>query len=235
MDYSLEVFGSAVVALGSFAPPQYSPEWLEQVGLIGRDDAEFAKSHESLVRTPEVSVLETEWARLQVVADNFSVTSKGPLTPAFRDLVVGIMSLIPQSPVRALGINFISHWRIATLANYHHFGDVMQPKPVWRKAFPDLEPGLQDFGVKLQKYRRGEILTSKDELRIQVQASSIVPNGVFLQFNHHREDTFGDPVNAKAEHAALIVERDWQTLCTEANDKMNEILGTVFATEIPNV
>ncbi|MGB5613484.1 MAG: hypothetical protein WBM67_12595, partial [Sedimenticolaceae bacterium] len=39
MAYTAEIFTSTIVALGNFNPAIFSPDWLEQSGLIGADDA----------------------------------------------------------------------------------------------------------------------------------------------------------------------------------------------------
>lgn len=207
-----DIFGSSVVAVGAFNPAIFSPDWLERNQLIGQEDADNAKKTPSLIISQQVTVFETEWFAFQVLDNQFSLTSKGALTPAFKDLAVGILSLVPHTPITAIGLNFLAHFRLGTEAEYHKIGDVLAPKPIWNSLYPDRNAaGLANLTIRIQDAERGQTPRSGNEKRISVQPSGKVKFGVFLSLNDHREIIESkDAGMTTAEQAAALIDSEWQ-------------------------
>lgn len=213
-----DIFGSSVVAVGAFNPAIFSPDWLERNQLIGQEDADNAKKTPSLIISQQITVFETEWFAFQVLDNQFSLTSKGALTPAFKDLAVGILSLVPHTPITAIGLNFLAHFRLGTEAEYHKIGDVLAPKPIWNSLYPDRNAaGLANLTIRIQDAERGQTPRSGNEKRISVQPSGKVKFGVFLSLNDHREII--EPKDAgmtTAEQAAALIDSEWQNSWEDA-------------------
>lgn len=225
-----DIFGSSVVAVGAFNPAIFSPDWLERNKLIGKGDAEEATKSPALIISHQATVFETEWFAFQVLENQFSLTSKGALTPAIRDLAVGILSLVPHTPITALGLNFLAHFRFSTEAEYHKIGDVLAPKTIWDGLYPERSSsGLADLSIRIQDAERGSSPRSGNEKRISVQPSGKVKFGVFMSLNDHREiRDAGDGVSP-AEQAASIVDSDWQTSCDDAVRVFDHVVSSALA------
>ena len=86
MEPTLEIFSLQIVILGNFNPPVISPSWLNKNVLIGDEDTKSAMESASLAITPDISRFETEWFSMQVIKEQFVLHSKGPVTPALKDL-----------------------------------------------------------------------------------------------------------------------------------------------------
>lgn len=156
---------------------------------------------------------------MQVLENQFVLTSKSALTPAFRDLAVGTLTLVPHTPITALGLNFMGHYRLATEAEYHKVGDVLAPKKIWKELFPDENdsPGIGDLTIRIQHAPRSRLPTVGDETRISLQASSKLPYAVFLSYNDHREIAEDrDRAVAAAERAVEIIGGDWESAREDA-------------------
>jgi hypothetical protein len=232
VSYSAEIFGSSIVLVGSFNPAIFTPDWLEQHKLIGSGDADYARTAENLLVSHQVTVCETEWFALQVLENQFSLTSKGALSHAFQDLAESMASLVPHTPVTALGLNFLGHYKLATEAEYHRVGDVLVPKNIWSELFdPNTEAaGMADVTVRIQHAKRGEQVTDPDELRIQVQPSSRVKFGVFLSCNNHREWFARKPQGkANAEGAAEVISAEWEPAWHRAESIFDVLLTKTAA------
>lgn len=230
MTRTADIFGSSVVAVGAFNPAIFSPDWLERNKLIGKGDADDAKSSPSLIISHQATVFETEWFALQVFDNQFSLTSKGALTPAVRDLAVGILSLVSHTPITAIGLNFLAHFRFNTEAEYHKIGDVLAPKAIWDSLYPERSSaGLADLSIRIQDAERGSAPRSGNEKRISVQPSGKVKFGVFMSLNDHRE--IQDAVNgiSLAEQAASIIDSDWQSSCDDAIRIFDHIVSQALA------
>jgi hypothetical protein len=174
-----EIFGAIIVVLGSFNPPIFSPDWLAQHNLIGKEDAEAAKASNELLISKPIAHLDTGSFDLQVVENRLTLSSKSVVSPGIKDLAIGILSILPHTPITALGLNFVAHYRIDTEDNYHRIGDALAPKEVWHSLYPPDKhaTGMADVTVVVNPGKRGETLQAKDRKQITVQPSSRVKQG----------------------------------------------------------
>lgn len=214
MTRSAEIFGSSIVAVGAFNPAIFSPDWLEHNGLLGVQDAEAARQSPSYIVAHQVSVIETDWFALQVLENQFSLTSKDAFSPALKDLAVGILSMVPQTPISALGLNFLGHYRIASDTEYHKIGDVLAPKKIWDELFPgeDSSTGVDNLTIRVEPVARGKIPETGNAIRISLQPSTRIKSGVFLSYNDHCVVHADQSDNlTMAEYAAKIVDERWQS------------------------
>ena len=214
MAYTAEILTASIVALGDFNPAIFSPDWLERNDLIGKSDADTVREggqSKSLLVSHQVAAFETKWFALQVLENQFSLTSKDAFSPAFKDLAVGMFQLVPHTPVTAVGLNFFGHFKFGTETEYHRIGDLLAPKDIWKALYPDDAAGLADLTIRIQHWTRGESLTAKDEKRISVQPSNKIKFGVFMSYNDHHDVMGGDVDNLRpAERVATIVDTLWE-------------------------
>lgn len=233
MPRSADIFGSSIVAVGAFNPAIFSPDWLERNRLIGLDDAGNAKKAPSLIVSQQVTVFETEWFAFQVLENQFSLTSKGALNPAFRDLAVGILSLVPHTPISAIGLNYFAHFRLASEAEYHKVGDVLAPKTIWNSLYSTkCAVGLANLTVKIEDAERGQLPRSGDQKQISVQPSTKLKYGVFLSLNDHREIKESSVVGTTtAEQAAAVADADWQNSWDDAVRVFETVISQSLSTE----
>ncbi len=213
-----DIFGSSIVEVGAFNPAIFSPDWLERNQLIGQADAENAKKAPSLIVSQQVTVFETEWFAFQVLSNQFSLTSKGALTPAFKDLAVGILSLVPHTPITAIGLNFLADFRLGNEADYYKIGDELAPKTIWDSLYPKSHvAGLANLTIRIQDAERGQTPRSGNEKRISVQPSNKVKYGVFFILNDHREIIESKETGmTTAEQASTLIDSEWQNSWNDA-------------------
>lgn len=219
MKRTAEILTASIVAIGDFNPAIFSPDWLERNGLIGREDADDVREKtkdekpkgQSMLVSHEVTAFETSWFALQILGKQFSLTSKGAVSPALRDLAKGIFDLVPHTPVTAVGLNFMGHFKLETEKDWHELGDRLAPKRVWETLYPDKSAGLQELTVLLQDHVRGEQPKSKDHKRITVQPSNKLRFGIYLLYNDHHEVTDAQLLGlTSAEQVASIINNDWE-------------------------
>lgn len=212
VNYTAEIFNSAIVAVGSFNPAIFTPEWLEKHNLIGSDDADVARESDRFVVSHQVTLIETGWFSLQVVDDQLALTGKGVLSPALRDLAVGIFLLLPHTPVKAIGLNFFGHYKITTQDAYYRFGDVFAPKDIWKDLFPDENEsaGLLNLAIVVENHKRGDAARNGDQKRISIQPSSMIKYfGIHLSYNDHREAATVGSDGGSADWVCGVIESNW--------------------------
>lgn len=223
------MYGSSLIALGAFNPAILSPDWLERHDLIGAEDADMARQGTNLFITHQVAQFEGPYFALQVFENQFSLTSKGAMTPLFKDLFIGIFTILSQTPITAIGLNFTGHYKLANIGDYHRIGDVFAPKNIWRSLFPSTEQaaGLANLTIRIDPMNRDNLVQiSRDYKNITLQPSTVVKNGIFLAYNDHR-DIAQSSQNARlpAERAVAIVDNDWDSSNEFAKSLFEELLG----------
>jgi hypothetical protein len=121
-------------------------------------------------------------------------------------------SLVPHTPITAIGLNYLAHFRLNTEAEYHRIGDVLAPKTIWNSLYPgQYSAGLANLTIKIQDAERGQTPHSGNQRQIAVQPSNKFKFGVFLSLNDHREIIESITADkTTAEQAAAIVDADWQ-------------------------
>jgi len=216
---TLEGWESSVIATGNFNPPLYSPWWLESVGLIGRGDREQAVTSEGSATLPNLCKFATDWFAIQVIQNQFSIESRGPVTHSLLDLILGIFKIIRHAPVTAVGINFQAHLKFNDIKMYHAFGDAVAPKDIWTKVNfgPAKSFGLENITVCSQPYKRDEDIASGSKVRITVQPSRKTKPGLHLSFNDHHD--IEKDFNAQVDTGSItadIVSKSWEADSNEA-------------------
>ncbi len=226
-----DIFSSSIVAVGAFNPAIFTPEWLERNNLIGKSDLDGAQKSESLIVSHQVCAFETDWFGLHVLEEQFSLTSKGPLTPAFADLAIGILSLVPHTPITAVGLNFLGHYRLASTDEYHQVGDVLAPKAIWDGLYPEerTTTGLADLTMLIQRTDKNRNPVSGDKKQISIQPSTKVPCGVFFAYNDHHAINPSNASITAAEVAAETIVVNWEPSRQDAVRVFDGILSQALA------
>mgnify|MGYP000672162557 CR=1 FL=1 len=232
MPFAAEIFTASVVAVGNFNPAIFSPDWLERNKLIGEGDSASARegsAGKALLVSPQVTNFDTEWFALQVVDTQFSLASKGVLSPAFKDLSSGIFQLLRHTPISAVGLNFSGHFKLADVDQYHKVGDVLAPKDIWDGLFPGDSTGLEQLTIRFQRGPRDKP-SSKDDRRITIQPSRRVKYGVSLSINNHYDVSVGVSTEpTSAERVAELVDGQWELAWKDAVTVFDQLLSQAIA------
>ena len=228
MIYKPEVVSANIVALGAFNPAIFTPDWLLSNGLIGEGEAESIRQSKNIVITHQITVLEGVTFVLQVEEEKFQLTCKGVVTPALRDLAAGVFELLPHTPLTALGLNFDTLFRFFDAAAYHRVGDVLAPKEIWAKIYPQEKHaiGLQNLVVKVQAGSRDDGASTRDCKNISIQPGVTDYQSIRFTYNDHR-DIAERAVHGRlqAEVAADVLRSDWELAWLESTKTVADILG----------
>jgi hypothetical protein len=231
--YKAEMFGSSVIIVGKFNPPIVSPDWLERNQLFGRDDAESARQGTSFLLSHQASQFETPWCSILVVENQLSVISKGAVTESFKDLAAGICSLLPQTPMDAIGLNFYGHFKMTSTDEYHRVGDFFAPKAIWNSIFSadKFNTGLQDLTMRVARGARNQKPKNNDFKHVTLQPSGQILEGIYLQLNDNHDLTKAEASDARtaSERAAEVVDMQWSDVRRQAEELFDELLRRATA------
>lgn len=174
-----------IVVIGKFNPSIIQPFWLAHKGLIKDLEAKQAKVE---IVHPQLSRINIGWAFLEVSNDRFEFrSSEEGYFPALKDLMQGVFTCLPETPVSAVGINHVLHFLISNPDKYYEFGNRYAPLNNWSDILDD--PRLINLSIiepNRKDKKRGHVI-------IKIEPSNLLGKnkGVALSVNDHLtfEDT----------------------------------------------
>jgi hypothetical protein len=199
MQPQLKIQGVSIVLRGDFNPTIFQPSWLANQGLIRPQEAEAANIQ---VIHHQVAQLEVEWLQMGITTDRFqATTSQEPYYEPLRDLVIGIFSLLTQTPLKFLGINRNFHYQLESEDAWNRVGDRLVPKQDWEEILE--RPGMLSLSV--QGKRPDDL---QGYIRVKVEPSARVQFGVFVEINNHYILSSAESP-ASAKEAITIISEHW--------------------------
>jgi hypothetical protein len=175
-DHQVEETGTSVVVLGAFHPGIIHPSWLAKFELLSESEAEAATV--DAAAQAEFTRIALPWVVIQAFRDRLDIlaTTETPTVETLRDLAVGILELLPNTPVTRLAINRWAHVRMPSEDAWHLVGHRLAPKDAWEGVLS--KPGMTVVGVVGERpdgYKGG--------VNVQVQPSNLVQPGVYVMLN----------------------------------------------------
>lgn len=130
--------------------------------------------------------------------------SKGP---KINDLIIGILTNLPHTPINASGLNHSLHMPVGREKDWHKIGNALAPKnPVWENLYE--EPGM--LSISVQSVRKGP---TPGVTNVMVQPSSLIPNGLYVTSNFDFKTTHEV---GSAYQVIEFIQNDWGRAITEA-------------------
>jgi len=196
----LDIQGVGVVLRGDFTPTIFQPAWLASHKLIRQQESDAAKVD---VIHPNATQFTTEWLQLKVLQDRFDVaTTQESFYEPLRDLVVGVLKILNEIPLKALGINRGFHYRLESERMWHNIGHQLAPQKPWESLLD--KPGLRSLiieGVRPDGHA--------GYIQAKVGPSTKVKFGVHIEMNDHYELKSGDANAPAARHATELLTECW--------------------------
>jgi hypothetical protein len=163
------------IATGSFNPKIVEPLWLAKYGLVPEEEVEAAGRQ---LLDGDLSHITFPWVDLIVLQDRLQLESGEEMISEAQllDLAVGLLRLLPHTPVKAVSIQH----RIVVVARseteWHEVGHRLAPKELWKGVLES--PGMFDFAMQG---------TRSDELegawKVRVQPVTDPEFGVWINVN----------------------------------------------------
>ena len=207
----------AIVMIGAFNPSIFQPRWLGAQQLIRPEEADNAKI---TTIQAELTDFSTEWFQMQVLQKRFQVASEDPRQyEPLRDLVAGMFTILPHTPVNALGVNRSFHFEIPSVEIWHRIGHLLAPKENWNAIMEG--PGLRSL---LMEGRRKQV--NAGTLHIKVEPSVKIKPGLFIEIN----EEFRAPAEQEADGARWVPSRlveHWDGIMKYSEGVAEHLMGLV--------
>lgn len=205
--------GVSIVLRGQFNPVIFHPAWLSAQNLIREQEAEAAEIE---IIHPQAAIFDMEWLRIRVTRDRFQAESiQEAYYEAVRDVVVGLLTILNQTPLNVMGINRQFHFSLESEEAWHAVGDRLAPKPDWEGLL--VEPGMRSLLVQGQRQD-----DYQGNLLVKVEPSTKADFGVFVEVNDHY-DLISEQEYADPDEAIAVLSEQWQ----ESMDRSLEIATTI--------
>jgi hypothetical protein len=201
-----------VVCTGSFNPKIFHPEWFVRYNLITEEEAASSVIH---LLTEQIAHVEIQNVILQCVNDRLSLgTLDARRFDMMHDLFVGMFTLLPHTPITAIGINPAAHFPTNSESAWHQIGNSLAPKEdVWNELYE--QPGMLNLTILAQRSGKHAGPT-----RIMVEPSARFKNGLFVGINYHYDVPSRDAVAG----VLSFVSSDWQL----ANVETERVATKIF-------
>jgi hypothetical protein len=230
-----ELSGASIVLNGSFNHAALNPSWLAEQNLLSGEAAEYANSPENprpLTIVPQLTAFTTDWLTAQITPQQTVIfTDDEAREVELRDFGVGLLSLLPETPIDAMGINFNAHFRIETEVQWHLIGDRFLPKQPWEAVLPDGNWQVRSEGFRIG-LRTVTVEATRGEskipciVRMEVAPSVIiVPLGLYCAINCHFEPTEEPGKRGNALEFCRILEDEWPQAKSLSYKMMESVRG----------
>ncbi len=136
-----------IVLAGNFNPKIFHPEWFIRKGIVG----EWDYSNDEVINLQDVSQITLPGNRKVVALLNqFSIRSfLASDFLALKDFIASTFSILRETPINQMGMNYSSIIKIANKDEWRQFGSELAPKKHWEDSL--------DYFTNLDKPRQEEI------------------------------------------------------------------------------
>jgi len=212
-----EFQGKSIVLVGNFNPEIYQPSWLALQKLIR--DKEYETADIQIIHK-DVTIFKLDWVQFEITRDRFSVTTtEERYYESMRDLILGIFSLLPHTPIKKMGINTDLHYGVKKEEDWHKIGDILAPKTIWKKVFK--KPGMR--ALIIEESIRPDNLAGF--IRIKIEPSiriTLERFGIYFNVNDHFEFDKKD-INS-VDYFTEILNNKWN----ESTERTTKIIKTIL-------
>ena len=235
MPSSVEVEATNIVIAGQFNPAIFSPHWLSSVGLIDSFEADSSVVN---VIHPDLTSFQCDWFQLIVERERITVNSINAVSIRVYDLVLRLFGdILPHTPLRAFGINYLSHFRVNAQSVLDDLGDTLAPKQPWghwgatmqqvvTKDHPNFVASakVRAGGLRslvMTNYVRPDGLTG--HIQAKIEPSLLYRPAVYMEVNDHYELKRGEsPIGSSA--VLKLVEGKFDESTTRAKDLLQHFM-----------
>lgn len=193
----VELQGLYVVLNGNFNPAIFNPDWLARHNLF-----DLAKTETKIeVIMPTYAKFAISDFVFEVVDDRFVLHA---LTEPFvqaGDIVAEIFgTILDQTPISAVGINFLVHFKVDGWERQCRLGRMLAPISHWEKWGMKLQSedpkslgGISS--ISMQEKTRGDHWSGHFQVTVEPSRKLPAGTGVFVQTNDHFELNEGAEMN----------------------------------------
>jgi hypothetical protein len=223
-----QINAANITALGNFNPLIFRTDWFQAKEIVVGADFDNAKID---ILHADVSSFRLPWGQMHVDRDRFQISANREPLIRVCDFFVKTFQFLPETPIRAFGINREVHFDAGTANRWESIGDMLAPKQFWGD-FLRAEDGTKLGGMRVLVMEQAITVrgrsTRQDGLhgwiRVHIEPSVVLPNGVFVLVNNHFDLMEGD-LPADGRRAVELALEKWDMSLAQAEGLVDRIMG----------
>lgn len=217
---------ASIVLVGNFNPKIFHPEWFIRKNLV----EEWDYTEKELVNLPDMAqmVFPTD-RKLTVLLNKFSLLSTlASDFPSLKDIITSTFSVLRETPIKQLGMNYTRHIKIRGKENWLRFGSRLAPTTFWAEAAGFIENLPKEKQESLGLLELGMTLPRPDDLsgfiRPKISAISLTDYTLSFSVNNHVEvaessamamvrilnDNWEESLDFGGKLISKIIEAEWE-------------------------
>ncbi|TBW01368.1 hypothetical protein E0E52_19715 [Azotobacter chroococcum] len=219
---------ASVVLIGTFFPLLLTPHWFVRNRLLPSEDVD---------QNIGIDVIVKEFARFSLSSITIEVQENRLSIKSFEesfdflmlDLAKGILALLPESNVTAIGLNIYHDLECLDIDFAHFLGDMLVPKDIWSSAFPE-SPRFGLINLQVQAVSPGGDSFYNFSV-FPVHKPDLVR---FSLNNHFEKKADSSEVGSKGFEAVEVIESGWASTLSLYEHVSNYVLDAAsegFANE----
>ena len=206
MEIAPKLAGFNCVLVGNFNPAIFHPQWYGKINLFRENEIKEAK----------VGLIFPDFCQFVISGIDFRVelsrfqasTDKQENFALLKDVVLGTFSVLDQTPISAMGINFRGHFELNSKNKLDTLVNNYCPSGPW--------DGLLEKSKLATLINQGNNpFDKKGYVRIKIEPSTKLENGLFIEINNHfalESKNPQDVINVLNEQWEKIREHSFNTM-----------------------
>ena len=193
MDKTKKYYTMSIVLLGNFSPLMFQPYWFLHSGVLDQQEFDSIErdNKDKCIISGTLTAFETNNFIVRVDANKMSFIAKREPFELLIDFIEKIYENLQGLYITKFGINFSFHISVENEKNLKLIGDLVAPKEIWGKVFDySHDTDVKKSGLATMTMK---IIKESGYLNIKMEASNLIRNALFFDFNNHFEKEKDDP------------------------------------------
>ena len=180
---------ASIVLVGNMNPKIFQPEWFIRKGIV----EEWDYSQDEFISLPDMSQMELPNDRkLTALFNQFSIrSSRASEYFSLKDLVMSTFTLLSETPILQMGMNYTSAIKIVNQDKWRQFGSQLAPQIYWKNAANFINSLEEDKQKELGLWELAMNLPRPDNLKGFIRPKIAVlqtdANTLIFSINNHVE------------------------------------------------
>lgn len=180
---------ASIVLVGNMNPKIFHPEWFIRKGIV----EEWDYSQDDFISLPDMSQMELPNDRkITALLNQFSIrSSRASEYFSLKDLVMSTFTLLSETPILQMGMNYTSAIKIVNQDKWRQFGSQLAPQNYWKNAANFISSLEKDKQKELGLWELTMNLPRPDNLngfvRPKVAVLQASANTLTFSINNHVE------------------------------------------------
>jgi hypothetical protein len=180
---------ASIVLVGNMNPKIFQPEWFIRKGIV----EEWDYSQDEFISLPDMSQMELPNDRkLTALFNQFSIrSSRASEYFSLKDLVMSTFTLLSETPILQMGMNYTSAIKIVNQDKWRQFGSQLAPQNYWKNAANFINSLEEDKQKELGLWELTMNLPRPDNLKGFIRPKIAVlqtdANTLIFSINNHVE------------------------------------------------